>query len=74
MSLPQPAAWAGIDTAKATFDASIAHPSQALVFDLALLHVMPVRTFARTRDGVKEFVVWARKQTQEVGTGLRVVM
>lgn len=74
MSLAQPAAWAGIDTAKVTFDASIAHPSQALVFDLALLHVMPVRTFARTREGAKEFVAWARKQTQEVGTGLRVVM
>ncbi len=74
MSSPEPTAWAGIDTAKATFDASIAYPSQALAFDLAMLHVMPVKSFPRTLEGAREFLRWAREETSELGIGLRVVM
>lgn len=74
MSSPLPTAWAGIDTAKATFDASIAYPSQALAFDIEMLHVMAVKTFSRTREGAEKFVAWARKETQELGVELRVVM
>jgi transposase len=74
MSTTPLASWVGIDVAKDTFDAGVAWPALALGFDPSVLRNIPTHTFARTKEGVKEFLDWARTIASERGTQLRVVM
>lgn len=74
MSTIQSTSWAGIDTAKLTFDAAVGHPSAALAFDPALLRNLPVRSFPRSREGAAGFLAWAGPIAEGAGTTLRIVM
>ena len=49
--------WAGLDVAKDTFDAALAAP--ALGTSAGELRHLPARTFARTLQGVREFIAWS---------------
>jgi transposase len=49
--------WAGLDVAKDTFDAAWAAP--ALGCSIAELRALPARTFARTPQGVHDFLQWS---------------
>ena len=48
--------WIGLDVAKRTFDAAVASPGQRA--NAATFKRLPVKTFERSPDGVKAFVVW----------------
>jgi len=50
--------WVGLDVAKRTFDAAVACPGQRAT--AATFKRLPVQTFDRTREGVKELVAWLR--------------
>jgi transposase len=50
-------AWSGCDVAKATFDAGLWLPLPE--GQSRPLRDIPVRTFPRTREGVREFLAWA---------------
>jgi len=63
--------WAGLDVAKATFDAALVRRGQG--FGDTALREVPVETFARTRQGVGLFVAWLEAQGVEVDE-VRVVM
>ena len=51
--------WVGVDVAQGTFDAAVASPGQHA--DTATFKRLPVATFDRTPEGVKQFVQWLRK-------------
>lgn len=74
MATSHPCAWAGIDVAKASFDAAVALPSHALAFEPGMLRNIPVRSFARTKRGAQDFLAWAREIAPEDALELRVVM
>ncbi len=48
--------WVGVDVAKRTFDAALVRGGQKWSF--TPLSCVPVRSFARTRAGVREFLAW----------------
>lgn len=48
--------WAGMDVAKASFDVGLVRWDQR--YPATPLREIPVRQFARTREGVEAFVVW----------------
>jgi len=52
--------WVGLDVADRTFDAALASPGQHA--NAATFKRLPVETFARTCEGVAEFVVWLRRR------------
>lgn len=64
--------WAGLDVAKDSFDAALAAP--ALGASPAELRFMPVRTFARTPQGVHEFLAWSAALWPGSGAAPRAVM
>lgn len=61
---PMPAAWAGLDVAKATFDAGIYFPLEAHEAPRALQEI-PVSSFERSPEGVSAFAEWSKKQMSE---------
>jgi transposase len=48
--------WVGLDVAKHTFDASVVSPGRKA--KAAAFKELPVKTFDRTAEGVKQFVAW----------------
>jgi len=48
--------WVGVDVAKKTFDAALVRDGQK--WSSTPMASVPVRSFARTREGVGEFLVW----------------
>lgn len=48
--------WSGIDTAKKSFDASLVRQGQK--FPATKMRAVPVKHFARTEEGAKNFVAW----------------
>jgi transposase len=67
--------WCGCDVAKATFEVALLLPVQEE--RPFTMKDMPVRTFQRTREGVREFLAWADELLEPSGEGpspLRVVM
>jgi transposase len=50
--------WVGLDVAKRTFDAAVASPGQRAT--AATIRGLPVETFERTPEGVKQFAAWLR--------------
>lgn len=52
--------WIGIDVAKKTFDASLVRPGQH--FPDTPLREVPVDSFARTPEGVTQFLQWMRRE------------
>jgi transposase len=65
--------WVGLDVAKGTFDAALLRHGQQ-VRNTPLASV-PVRSFARTPQGVEDFLAWLDEVLEGVrDTGLRCVM
>lgn len=67
--------WCGCDVAKPTFEAALRLPTPELA--PVSMKDMPVRTFERTRAGVREFLSWPDQLLEPSGEGLfplRVVM
>ena len=50
--------WVGIDVAQGTFDAAVASPGQHA--NASSFKRLPVATFDRTPEGVRQFVLWLR--------------
>lgn len=72
---PRPAAWAGCDVAKATFDAAVGLPAEDGQPPDA--RNFPVKTFPRAPEGVAAFLAWADGLLAAAGDeprALRVVM
>ncbi len=66
--------WAGMDVSKRTFDASLVRQGQK--YPATPLRQIPVKSFARTVEGVRNFVVWldAQRDADEEPSVVRVVM
>lgn len=69
---PQQQYWIGADVAKKTFDAALVRPGQH--YPSTPLREVPVATFARSLDGVKEFLSWMASQLDGVSSPLSVRM
>lgn len=67
-----PSHWVGADVAKRTFDAALVRSNQK--FPATPLRELPVRTFKRSSEGVRQCLVWLDTLTQDSQTPLRVVM
>ena len=52
--------WSGIDVAKENFDAAVVFLGQH--FPQTALHEVPAQSFARTREGVRQFMAWLDAQ------------
>lgn len=66
--------WVGADVAKQTFDAALVRPGQH--YPSTPLREVPVATFARSIDGVSEFLSWLAGQVRGVSSAVpaRMVM
>jgi transposase len=64
--------WVGADVAKETFDAALVRPGQH--YPSTPLREVPVATFARSIDGVKEFLSWLADRLRDVSTPVSVRM
>lgn len=66
--------WIGADVAKKTFDAALVRPGQH--YPSTPLRAVPVATFARSPEGVREFVSWLADQLRAAASpvSVRVVM
>jgi transposase len=64
--------WVGADVAKNTFDAALVCPGQH--YPSTPLRAVPVATFARSRDGVNEFLSWLAGRLRAASTPVRVRM
>ena len=66
--------WVGADVAKKTFDAALVRPGQH--YPSTPLREVPVATFTRSIEGVKEFLSWVAAQLQGVSShiSMRMVM
>lgn len=68
----QEAYWIGADVAKKTFDAALVRPGQHYPF--TPLREVPVATFARSVEGVKEFLAWVADQLRGTSSHVAVRM
>jgi transposase len=66
--------WVGADVAKRTFDAGLVRPGQH--YPSTPLREVPVATFARSLDGVQEFLSWLAQQlhVESSPVSVRLVM
>jgi len=68
--------WVGIDVAQKTFDAALAFYGQH--YSSETFHEVPVKTFARSVQGIEQFLQWLDGLTKQCGEtnpdGVRVVM
>jgi transposase len=66
--------WVGADVAKESFDAALVRPGQH--YPSTPLRDVPVATFARNKDGVREFLAWLAGHLRGVSTpvAMRMVM
>ena len=71
VSPAEPVHWIGVDVAKKTFDAALVRDGQK--WSSTPIASVPVRSFARTREGVGEFLVWLDTLMRDGGTA-RAVM
>jgi len=68
----QEAYWVGADVAKQTFDAALVSPGQH--YPSTPLRDVPVATFARSVEGVNEFLSWLAAQLRGVSSPVSVRM
>ena len=66
--------WIGADVSKKTFDAALVRPGEH--YPATPLREVPAATFARTLEGVKEFLSWVAALLREVSSpaSVRMVM
>ena len=64
--------WAGCDVAKDTFDVALWEMRESE--DQRDMKEIPVETFERTEDGVRELLAWADEAIEGCGDSCRVVM